>query len=261
MSEAGGQPFLGNPVPPGGTFFVDQYNQEYSRDIEPMRGGHGDNYYYQMVAAIRRFKGVRAIPPASPEITIRIDGDFSQWDDVAPEFLDDSHDTTHRDHPGWDTAGPYVNTSGRNDFVLAKVARDAENVYCYIRTRDPITAPEGPTWMTLLLDSDGDPTSGWEGFDLAVNRTLPGHRLTVERSTGGWTWEPVGEAEFLFQGNEMHLAIPRALLGLGDGALALEFKWIDHAPESGDILDLIDQGDAAPNGRFRYRYETGDDAR
>ena len=27
--------------------FVDQYSKEYSRDIEPMRGGHTDNYYYQ----------------------------------------------------------------------------------------------------------------------------------------------------------------------------------------------------------------------
>ena len=29
--------------------FVDQFDQEHSRDIEPMKGGHGDNYYYQMV--------------------------------------------------------------------------------------------------------------------------------------------------------------------------------------------------------------------
>lgn len=26
-------------------FFTDEYNQEYSRDIEPMEGGHGDTYY------------------------------------------------------------------------------------------------------------------------------------------------------------------------------------------------------------------------
>jgi len=47
----------------GPVTFVDEFNQEYSRDIEPMRGGHGDNYYYQMVANIRRYKGVRSIPP------------------------------------------------------------------------------------------------------------------------------------------------------------------------------------------------------
>ena len=47
-----------------GNMFVDQYDQEHSRDIEPMKGGHGDNYYYQLAAFIRRYKGVRPVPPA-----------------------------------------------------------------------------------------------------------------------------------------------------------------------------------------------------
>ena len=42
----------------------DQCNQEYSRDIEPMKGGHGDNYYYQLIDNVRRFKGVSA--PSAP---------------------------------------------------------------------------------------------------------------------------------------------------------------------------------------------------
>jgi hypothetical protein len=36
--------------------FVDQFSEEFSRDIEPMKGGHGDNYYYQLVANVRRYK-------------------------------------------------------------------------------------------------------------------------------------------------------------------------------------------------------------
>ncbi|MGC9469063.1 MAG: hypothetical protein ACP5HS_10765, partial [Anaerolineae bacterium] len=35
----------GEPV-----MFVDQFDQEFSRDIEMMKGGHQDNYYYQLVA-------------------------------------------------------------------------------------------------------------------------------------------------------------------------------------------------------------------
>ena len=38
--------------------FVDNANEEYSRDIEMMAGGHGDNYYLQMTANIRRYKGI-----------------------------------------------------------------------------------------------------------------------------------------------------------------------------------------------------------
>ncbi len=58
---------------PGG-LFVDEYTQEYSRDCEPMRGGHGDNYYYQLAAWVRRFKGVRERPLAPGPSRIVIDG-------------------------------------------------------------------------------------------------------------------------------------------------------------------------------------------
>ena len=68
--------------------FVDQYDQQCSRDIEPMRGGHGDDYYWQLVSNVRRYKGAAALPRASARRSIRIDGPFSQWRDVGPEFRD-----------------------------------------------------------------------------------------------------------------------------------------------------------------------------
>jgi hypothetical protein len=37
--------------------FTDNYNQEYSRDIEPMEGGHGDLYYRWMIEYISAYKG------------------------------------------------------------------------------------------------------------------------------------------------------------------------------------------------------------
>lgn len=40
----------------GETCFVDNYNQEYSRDIEPMEGGHGDKYYQWMKQYIAAYK-------------------------------------------------------------------------------------------------------------------------------------------------------------------------------------------------------------
>jgi len=250
--------FIGHKLKVGETFFVDQYNQEYSRDIEPMRCGHGDSYYYQLVANIRRFKGVRQRPKASAPKTIRINGDFSQWQDAGPEFLDDIGDTTHRNHPGWDSAGTYTNTTGRNDFDTMKVARDENNLYFYVRTKERITPPEGSNWMLLLLNTDMNARNGWEGYDFIVNRTIPGKSTSLlERSMGGWSWEPVTEVKFAIVGNEMHLAIPRSALGLEPekGSLQFDFKWADNVPDSGNILDFIDKGDVAPNGRFSYRYE------
>lgn len=37
--------------------FVDNYSAEYSRDIEPMEGGHGDQYYRWMIQYISAYKG------------------------------------------------------------------------------------------------------------------------------------------------------------------------------------------------------------
>ncbi len=45
-----------------GPQFVDNYNQEYSRDIEPMEGGHGDQYYQWMKAYISAYKGGKECP-------------------------------------------------------------------------------------------------------------------------------------------------------------------------------------------------------
>ncbi len=37
--------------------FTDAYTQEYSRDIEPMEGGHGDQYYRWLIEYISAYKG------------------------------------------------------------------------------------------------------------------------------------------------------------------------------------------------------------
>jgi hypothetical protein len=39
------------------------------------------------------------------------------------------------------------------------------------------------------------------------------------------------------------------------GDKTFDFKWIDNIPKSSDdVMDFIGNGDAAPNGRFNYRY-------
>ena len=242
----------------GEALFPDEFDQDGSRDIEPMKGGHGDNYYYQMAAWIRRYKGTRPPPPASPPRTIQLAGAFDQWSDVAPEYRDDLGDTIHRDFDGYNHSTHYTNNSGRNDFTVLKVTRDAEQVYFYARTREPITPPTDDRWMMLLIDADQNHATGWEGYDFIINRTRRDATTAVlERNTGAWHWAPVGEVKFVVRGNELHLAIPRAALGpaFTSGKLHFDFKWADNVPESGDILDFTTHGDVAPNGRFNYRFE------
>lgn len=254
VSAKGGQPFLGRPLPPGGTFFVDQYNQEFSRDIEPMQGGHGDNYFYQMISNIRRYKGVRPLPPVHPQ-PIRIDGRFDDWQGVLPEFRDTLGDPVRRRHPGWDGSGPYVNQTGRNDIVAAKVSHDAEKMYFYVRTRQPLTPTTAANWMLLFIDADGNPTNGWLGYDFVVNRgAVRDHLTSLERHQGaGYRWGAPVDVAFQVAGTEMELAIARAALGLTGLPEWLDFKWADNIQQTGDWSDFTLNGDAAPNDRFNYR--------
>lgn len=247
--------------------FVDEFDWEHSRDIEPCRGGTDggfpdgnyfqDAYYYQMVSNIRHYKGARPLPEASEPVTIRVPGSFTQWHSVQPEYRDHRGDNDHRDALGWGGHERYVETSGRNDIVAAKVGRDADNIYFYARTADPLSPRTDPNWMLLFIDATGDPATGWEGFDFVVNRTVHDPiRTSVEHSKSGWAWTRAGEATYQARANEIHVAIPRHVLGIAAKApVRIEFKWVDNMQRDGDILDLIQSGDAAPSGRFRYSYE------
>jgi hypothetical protein len=241
---------------PGGLpVFVDQYDQEHSRDIEAMKGGHGDNYYWQLVEGVRRYKGTPPLPEVSPPVTIRIGDGFEQWRDVRPEFRDHVFETHPRDFEG---AGGlrYTNHTGRNDLMLARVARDDEHVYFYMQTREPITPHTEPNWMWLLIDADQNPATGWEGYDFIVNHTVENDSTTwLERSTGGWEWEKVTRVRYEAGGRELHLAVQRSALGLPqDKPLMLDFKWADNLQNPGDIMDFYVSGDVAPEARFTFRF-------
>jgi len=246
----------GQPLKVGDVYFIDQYNQEFSRDAEPMRGGHTDNYYYQMIDGIRRYKGVRPpVPPSAPQ-TIDLEGGFRQWERVLPEYRDHQYDTLHRHTPGWGSAGMYSNTTGRNELVSFKVARDADMVYFYARTRAPLTPHTDPAWMLLFINVDQSKETGWEGYDFLINwPVVDGQRTTVKRNTGGWSWETIGEAAYYVEGNQLAIAVPRAWLGVAEGPVRFDFHWADAIPCEGRIEEFFLYGDSAPARRFDYRYQ------
>jgi len=240
----------------GPAVFCDQFDLEFSRDVEMMKGGYGDNYYMQMAANIRRFKGMGVVPEVSGGKTIDTSGPFRQWDEVRPAYQDHALDTLARDFPGCGD-NRYIVRSGRNDFRILKVTRDDRNVYFYAQTDKPITAHADPNWMWLLIDTCGPVLPNWEGFEFRVNGRVSGATETsVEVCRGGWQWQQVGATAYRVEGRQFHVAVPRRLLGLQPGDFAMEFKWIDNAQTPGDILNAYIDGDAAPDGRFRYRYDT-----
>ena len=242
----------GREVKMGEGYFIDQYNQEFSRDIEPMKGGHTDNYYYQLIANVRKYKGVAKPEPAGEPVTIDLNGGFDQWRQVKKTYYDHAGDTYHRDSPGNFAAGPYVNATGRNDIIESKVARDDKYVYFYVKTAQPLTPHTDPYWMLLFIDTDRQHATGWEGYDLLVNDGFRSGKSMVKTydKTG---WRKSREAAYRYQGNELMVSVPRSCFG--PGKLAFDFHWADGIQKLGDIDEFLLNGDQAPSRRANYRYE------
>ena len=234
---------------------MDTYSQEFSCDIEPMKGGHTDNYYYQMIAGIRRYKGVRSPDSASKPKTIAIDGAFDDWTSVSPEFRDVIGDTEPRNSTGWGSAGTYVNTTGRNDIVRLKVARDPKYLYFYAETKAKLTSPKDKNWMLIFVDADCNPATGWNGYDYLINRpVIDSKTTTLSKWAGNDGWKRAATVSYRAAGNRLELRVPRAALGLVGKPVAIDFHCADNIVSLDDIIQFSLAGDSAPDRRFNYRY-------
>ncbi len=243
--------------------FIDTASQEYSRDLEPMRGGHFDNYYMQLADYVRRYKGCGPIPEGKRKVSIDIDGDFSQWEGVETAYRGFPFFEISRNHMGMD-GRLYVNESGRNVFDVLKVAWDDDNVYFYAKCFEPITAYNFTPWMLLFLRvvrENQDPLDhpSWAGYHYLVNHELlDGRNTLVYECLGGWRWKSASVAPIRCEGREFHMAVPRPALGLAEkGKFRIEFKWADHISETEDVDDFYLNGCSAPYGRMNFVYLGG----
>lgn len=244
--------FLGRANP---FYFVDQYNAEFNRTIQPMKGGNTDNYYMQMAQNIRKYKGVRPIPCYTGFNKISIDGTFDDWSAVESEFRDTKGDVAHRDYKGYGGMH-YTNTFGRNDIIRSKVAVDAKNIYFYAETNAPLTASSDENWMLLFIDADNDHSTGWNGYDFLINKNIKDNkRTTIMRyDSNRAAWKEVSSIGYRCSDNKLEVAVPRKALGLNTSSFVIDFKWSDNPTDLEDIISLSTGGDTAPNRRFNYRF-------
>jgi hypothetical protein len=237
-------------------FFVDQYNAEFNRCIQPMKDGYTDNYYMQMSQNIRRYKGVRPIPVLKGLNKMKIDGDFADWATVGVEYRDTKGDIFHRNYIGYGGLH-YENNSGRNDIIVSKAAFDQANAYFYVEADKPLTARTGDNWMLLLIDADHDPSTGWYGYDCLINKKLLDDKTTTlmvyDPKNPGNPWVEKAKLNYKYKGNALELAIPRSMLGLSGNAFTFDFKWCDNPADLKDPISLCLNGDSAPNRKFNYR--------
>ena len=232
--------------------FPDQFNDEYSRDIEPTKGELKDHYYYQLVENIRKYKGVTA----QSSQTAKTINSTSDWNNS--NILSYNHYVGgyNRNIDSSGKVQKYVNNTFRNDIKKAKVSYDASYIYFYVETVNKLTSYNSGNWMKLLIDTKKNNNDNWEEFEYIVNRTTgTSSKLVLEKSNGGWNFSKVGDVTYKVTNNVLEITIPRRYLGLTSNSVSINFKWCDNNIGTGDIMSVYTDGDAAPGGRFAFHLE------
>lgn len=245
--------YAGRPVNIGDSYFVDAFTEEFNRDMAPMKDGHTDNYYYQLVSNIRKYKGMAAPTPYKQTQSITIDGEFSEWNAVEPAFYDPPGDTMHRDFAGYNLETRYQNNSGRNDIISSKVGLDEEHLYFFVQTQQKLTNHKDEQWMLLFIDIDKDITTGWEGYDYVVNHEVKDLNNSSLKKWDGINWIDAGNVVFDYNKNLLELAIKKTDIHLKENA-DFYFKWADNPLKLENITSFFMNGDTAPDRRFKYHF-------
>ena len=244
----------------GKVIFVDNCDIEYSRDIEPMRGGYFDNYYMQLINNIIKYKGSAPALVQDTRKPIDITGGFDQWDDILVTYTDPKGDTANRNSLGFGNQ-KIKSSTGNNDITASKIVYDKHNIYFYAETAASIKGPsEGTTWMQLFINSDYDGNTGFYGFDYIVNYsvTSSGVSTVAKIERDGDTYKVVSTQEITYKvsGNKIMISVPLEAIGIRNYRdIMIAFKWVDSKTEITAVEQMYTDGDAAPIGRLCYTFQ------
>lgn len=239
-------------------YFVDLYNEEFSRDAEMLKGGYGDNYYMQLVHNIRKFKQKgNSAAQSFDSRKLELDGDEAQWNQAAA-YLDFAGDTAKRNHRSANVQvkGNYTDSSGRNDIAEIRVAHDGDYLYFRIVCGRAISSRRADDrgWMNILIEVDGLSGASWNNYHYVVNRTEQNGELKVERLNSDGSGKVCGTAETDLFYDTLTVRIAREDIGLTGSNKTIRFKAADNVTNLTDIMDYYITGDCAPIGRLSYTY-------
>ena len=211
-----------------------------------------------------------------------------------PEFLKSEYGVTMKnssdpEDSDWGAIKPYfVDNSGRNNIIETRVTYDDVNVYFYVKTKETITSAGDASWMNLLISTNFETVEqsayqregvglsaanaqpkfdfiktadGFGNYQFIINQsrsTIDG-TVSVERFTTVGNFNArtsLGNAAYEISGNEMHICIPRTMLGLESG-VRFAFKWTDNVTDMSDVYEsYYKTGNAAPIGRLNYYFSS-----
>ena len=236
-------------------FMVDQFNAEYSRDIEPMKGGYGDNYYMQTIQNIRKWKYTEGKRYGAAEKTVDITSfDEAAWKD-AKTYLDFTGECIERNHAAFDGSFDYIDTTNRNDIASVRVLHDQKYLYFRVETLNDITEYTNgdPGWMNIYVRSEKGGNDAFMGYQYLINRTVNGNETSVCRYTKDG-WQEVSKGEISVSGNVMQVRVKLSDLKMSAKNYSMQFKVTDNIKKASDPSSFYTTGDSAPIGRLSYTY-------
>ncbi len=228
----------------GDVYFVDNYNAEYSRDLEMDKTAYGDNFYMQLVDNVHKLKYAEYKHYKHTPVTATSATDQA-WESVRayPDFVGDA---INRNYRGYVESTTYTDNTARHDIKEIKVASDDTYAYFRIECAGAIGAyREGDTtYMNIWIA-----TERTEGYDYVINRTYG--KLGKRGENNAYT--DVADAEVAVEGNVLTAKVALADLGVDPADPGFLFKVSDHVDAS-DPMNFYIQGDCAPIGRLSYTF-------
>ena len=237
-------------------FFVDTFNEPYSRDMEMMKGGYGDNFYLQFSRNIKKYAFTEPVHYKYDNHTIDVNNfELDQWEGVKSIYKDFEGDAMERDFYRADKIERYYDYSNRNDIVNTYVTHDENNLYIRVETKDELTEPrnDDKSWMNVMI-SLGDNNDSFASFSYIINRTRENGKATIEKLNKDFNPSKVGEGDVAYQGKVIQYAIPLSVINRDTKHFEVGIKVCDNIQEQNDIQDYYVSGDSAPIGRLSYTY-------
>jgi hypothetical protein len=244
--------------------FADQFNMEFSRDLEMMadEDGYGDNFYLQNMRNTRAFKNGQSAAFVAGKASPALDGE-NDWN-KGRTYLDISGEVVERNHRNTDGSGMYVNTTNRNDVVSAQMVNDGEYLYIRITTLDDIIIDEtAENNLNILLSIKGSTAPSWEGYQFVLNRTAPKTGLSKTslekvKTAGKYEFSAVNSVDSYLNGKTFSVKIPLKDLGIANAKnFTVDFKVADGISDPSNMMKYYVDGESAPVGRLNYRYNAG----
>ena len=238
----------------GEYMLCDAASKEFSRDIEPMKGGYQDAFYLQLIRNIRRYKGSsEGVRGAQAPKTIDIAAGIDQWKDVSYVQRNTDAKFIARNAYGGAKTVHYAQPAPTDKITVVRVAHDADNIYFCIEGKEAFSAPGKSNWLNIFIGVGEPSAKAWECYDYLVGRSTGRDVMTVEKIGAGYKLSGSDKASFRREGNIIQVAVPRQALGL-NGAGQFYFKVEMGVETPSDLMDSYLTGSAMPMGRLSFLY-------